>query len=63
MPMKSATRPAPTLPPCAGRRPAIPWSRAPDQYQAINIVIIFLALLAVVVGWSLIAPEQLRFAT
>lgn len=33
------------------------------HYQAINIVVLFVALLVVVVGWSLIAPEQLRFAT
>lgn len=32
-------------------------------YQATNILVIFLALVAVVVAWSLIEPDQLRFAT
>jgi len=44
----------------AAAHPLVAWART---YQATNIAVIFLALLAIVVGWSLIAPDQLRFAT
>lgn len=49
----------------AMRRPAprYPLLARARNYQATNIVVIFLALIAVVVGWSLIAPDQFRFAS
>jgi ribose/xylose/arabinose/galactoside ABC-type transport system permease subunit len=48
----------------AMRRPAAghPLLARARTYQATNILVIFLALLAVVVAWSLIAPGQLSFA-
>ena len=61
--MKPATPTSADL--AAMRRPAAgnPLIARARHYQAINIVVLFFALLAVVVGWSLIAPDQLRFAT
>ena len=49
----------------AMRRPKAgnPFVARARAYQATNILVIFLALVVVVVAWSLIAPDQLRFAT
>jgi simple sugar transport system permease protein len=47
------------------RRPAgsgTLWRRL-KNYQAINIVVVVAIFLFVCVGWSLVAPEQLRFAS
>ena len=38
------------------------WQRL-KNYQAINIVVVFGVLLIVCVGWSLLYPERLRFAS
>jgi simple sugar transport system permease protein len=49
----------------AARRPAAgnpTWQRL-KRYQAINIVIVFGALLLVCTVWSLLRPDQLRFAS
>ena len=49
----------------ASRRPAAgnpTWQRL-KRYQAINIVIVFGALFVVCTGWSLLWPDELRFAS
>jgi simple sugar transport system permease protein len=63
MPMKSATETSADL--AALRRPAAGnpvWQRL-KTYQAINIVIVFVVLLVVVIVWSLLYPDDIRFAT
>ncbi|HET7714924.1 MAG TPA: hypothetical protein VFK86_04795, partial [Bauldia sp.] len=61
--MKSAIETSADL--AAMRRPAAahPVWRRLKTYQAINIVIVFVLLLIVVIGWSLLYPEDIRFAT
>lgn len=61
--MKSAIETSADL--AALRRPSAgnPVWRRLKGYQAINIAIVFVLLLAVAIGWSLIDPETLRFAT
>ncbi len=61
--MKSATETSADL--AAMRRPAAgnPVWRRVKTYQAINIVIVFVVLLVVVIVWSLLNPEDIRFAT
>jgi simple sugar transport system permease protein len=48
----------------ASRRPAIgnPVIHRLRQYQAINIVLVYGLLVVICAGWSLLYPEQLRFA-
>lgn len=61
--MSGATPTGATL--AARRRPAGSgslWWRL-RRYQAMSIVVIYAVLLIVVVGWSLVRPDQLRFAT
>ncbi|MFO1070786.1 MAG: ABC transporter permease [Geminicoccaceae bacterium] len=60
----STTRPT-SAEMAARRRPAgadSPWRRL-GRYQAINIVVIYAVVLVVAVGWSLVRPDQLSFAT
>jgi len=61
--MKTATETSVDL--AAMRRPAAgnPVWRRVKTYQAINIVVVFTVVVAVAIGWSLVFPEQLRFAT
>lgn len=61
--MKSAIETSADL--AAMRRPYAgnPIWRRLKSYQAINIVIVFILLLVVAIGWSLLYPEDLRFAT
>jgi simple sugar transport system permease protein len=61
--MKSATETSVDL--ATMRRPPVAhpaWQRL-KNYQAINIVVVFALLVIVAVGWSVLHPTTLRFAT
>ncbi|MCB1499860.1 MAG: ABC transporter permease [Bauldia sp.] len=61
--MKTATESSADL--AAMRRPAAGNALVARlrNYQATNIVVVFLVLMAAAIGWSILYPEQLRFAT